>query len=139
MLATDSVLTAMILTGLLRAKTGWSTTDKVVSRLIRYVAQIIVQLTLTSRVSVEAQVPATMEALGFLLTFAITTKLQKGSLLIYFWLIQLPKVYLVSLLGESLSFYSPAILTTSCSKLPKHLERDYDWRIWRCWLIRSGL
>jgi len=36
-LACDSLLTALILFGLARAKTGWSNTDRVVSRLIRYV------------------------------------------------------------------------------------------------------
>jgi len=37
MLAADILLTGMILTGLVQAKTGWPSTDRVVRRLIRYV------------------------------------------------------------------------------------------------------
>lgn len=51
---------------------------------------------LTPRVTIESQLPATFYALGILLTYVIAPQSQ----VLYFWLMQQCKVYIISILGE---------------------------------------
>ena len=60
---------------------------------------------LTLRASVESQLPATLMALGFLLTYAI----KQDSQFLYFWLMQQGKVYIFSILGTFLDVPTPRV------------------------------
>ena len=82
---------------------------------------------LTLRASVESQLPATLMALGFLLTYAI----KQDSQFLYFWLMQQGKVYIFSILGMFLDVPTPRLpsmaheqpFSTSASPLSRQSAR----------------
>ena len=115
MLASDAVLTALILYGLSKAKTGWSNTDRVVSQAIRWVRMYCKLSNTDCSTSVEAQLPATVYALGFILTYSIKPLSQ----VIFFWTMQHTKIYVISLLGKCIVCYKTlfAISDNSRSQL----------------------
>ena len=91
----------MIVYGLWRSRTGWSNTDRLVNKLLKWVHLLTSYIVLAdashSRLSVETQLPGTVVAIGFMLNFGIDT----SSLLNAFWELFHPKIYVVCLLGES--------------------------------------
>ncbi|BEJ11688.1 hypothetical protein CspHIS471_0201480 [Cutaneotrichosporon sp. HIS471] len=76
----DIVITAGIGYGLVRSRTGWAHTDKMVDRLVR--------------INLESQVPATVTAMSFLIVFIIKPQ----SLLNFVWQGIQSKFYLIGLL-----------------------------------------
>ncbi|ORY29570.1 hypothetical protein BCR39DRAFT_505532 [Naematelia encephala] len=79
--ACDSFLTGMILFGLWRSRTGWSQTDWLLNRLLR--------------ISVEAQLPATLLALALMITYSV----KPDSFVLVFWEMWHPKTYVCALIA----------------------------------------
>ncbi|KAK1928069.1 hypothetical protein DB88DRAFT_63929 [Papiliotrema laurentii] len=103
--AADVLLTGLIIYGLCKARTGWTETDRLVNRLIR--------------TSFESQLPGTLVALAFLISFGV----QIYSLVNVLFPIILTKVYVVSLLAVlnyRFSLHKPQSANTLDSKQQRH-------------------
>ncbi|CAK9782074.1 unnamed protein product [Cutaneotrichosporon oleaginosum] len=68
--ATDALLTAAILRGLLASRTAWRTTNRLISRLVR--------------LTLEAQIPATLSAVVYLAAFLVKTTSPVTIAVVYF-------------------------------------------------------
>ncbi|CAK9782952.1 unnamed protein product [Cutaneotrichosporon oleaginosum] len=101
----DIVITVGIGCGLLRSRTGWDHTDKIVNRLVR--------------INLESQVPATLMAASFLVVFI----LKPQSLLNFVWQGIQSKFYLIGLLYTLNSRVSFEVRNISVFK-PTMASRD---------------
>jgi uncharacterized membrane protein len=90
----DLTLTGLISYGLIRSKTGWSGTDKLVNRLLR--------------MAIETQLPGTLVSVAFMVSYGVKTE----SLLCMLWELVKPKICVVSLLGMIAEEHADAGLLT---------------------------
>ncbi|RSH91803.1 hypothetical protein EHS25_009173 [Saitozyma podzolica] len=86
-LATDLTMTGTIMYGLIKSRTGWSETDKLVKRLVA--------------LSMETQLPPTLLAFGLMITYTV----DPTTLIDIFFIMVLSKAYICGLLGALNSRY----------------------------------